>query len=212
VAARVADPVTVQATADAGTAAGIAPLAMVLALWLGALAALLAVPSMGRGRRWRTGPVGAVGLAAVAGLIAATLMVAGLDLGVGIAIARLPLLAGVSLLAAAAFAMVIGALATAFGLRGWVAALLLAGLGVAASGYPYGVEALPGLLAFIRPILPTSWAVDAIRACIESPSSSVALDVAVLSAWLILGGLVVVAVTVVARRRSGSEVGARVGA
>ncbi len=204
VAARVADPVTVQATASDGNAAGIAPLAMVLALWLGALAALLAVPSVGRGRRWWSGPVGAVALATAAGLVAAVLMVAGLDLGVGIAIARLPMLVAVSLLAAAAFAMVIGALAAAFGLRGWVAALLLAGLGVAASGYPFGVDALPGPLAFIRPLLPTSWAVDAIRACIESTSSSVAVDVAVLIAWLVVAALIVAAATVGAGRRSGS--------
>ncbi|MHB8960158.1 MAG: MMPL family transporter [Candidatus Limnocylindrales bacterium] len=205
VAARVADPVTVQTTAADANPAGIAPLAMVLALWLGALAALLAVPSMGRGRRWWTGPLGAVGLATVAGLVAAGLMVAGLDLGVGIAIARLPMLVAVTLLAAAAFAMVIGALASAFGLRGWVAALLLAGLGVAASGYPFGVDALPGPLAIIRPLLPTSWAVDAIRACIESVSSSVAVDVAVLVAWLIVGALVVLAVTVGVERRAASR-------
>ena len=186
------------ATSDADTrnAAGIAPLAMVLALWLGALAALLAVPSMDRRRRWWTGPLGAVGLAAMAGLVAAGLMVAGLDLAVGLAIARLPLLVAVCLLAAAAFAMIVGALAAAFGLRGWVAALLLAGLGVAASGYPSGVDALPGPLALIRPLLPTSWAVDAIRACIESARSSVALDAAVLVGWLIVGAMVVLAVTV----------------
>ena len=135
------------ATSDADTrnAAGIAPLAMVLALWLGALAALLAVPSMDRGRRRWTGPLGAVGLAAVAGL------------------------------------------------------------GVAASGYPSGVDALPGPLALIRPLLPTSWAVDATRACIESARSSVALDAAVLVGWLIVGAMVVLAVTVGAGRRSGAR-------
>ena len=205
VAARVADPVTVQTTAADGSPAGIAPLAMVLALWLGALAALLAVPSMGRGRGWWTRPVGAVGLAAVAGLVAAGLMVAGLDLGVGIAIARLPMLVAMSLLTAAAFAVLIGALESAFGLRGWVTALLLAGLGVAASGYPFGVDALPGPLAFIRPLLPTSWAIDAIRACIESASSSVSVGVAVLVAWLIVGTLVVVAVTMSVERRTASR-------
>ncbi|HEY5628506.1 MAG TPA: hypothetical protein VIR16_03265, partial [Candidatus Limnocylindrales bacterium] len=212
VAARVANPVTVETTASDGNAAGIAPLAMVLALWLGALAALLAVPSLGlgRGRRWWAGPVGAVGLATVAGLVAAGLMVVGLELGLGLPVARLPMLVAVSLLAAAAFAMVVGALVAAFGLRGWVAALLLAGLGVAASGYPFGIDALPGPLGFLRPLLPTSWAVDAIRACIESASSSVAVDVAVLAAWLIVAAMVVLAITVGARRRLGSSAGARV--
>lgn len=204
VAARIANPVSVEATA-ASDSAGIAPLAMVLALWLGALAALLAVPSLGRGRRWWSGPLGAVALAAVAGLVAAGLMVAGLAFGVGIGVARLPLLVGVTLLAAAAFAVVVGALAAAFGLRGWVAALLLAGLGVAASGYPFGVDALPGPLAFVRPLLPSSWAIDGIRAAIESASASVALDVAVLAVWLVVAGLAVLALTVGAARRTTAE-------
>jgi len=202
VAARVASPVTVETTAADGRSAGIAPLAMAIALWLGALAALLAVPAVGRGsrRRW-TGPVGAVALAAVAGLVAAGLMVLGLRVGVGLDVARLPALVVVSLLAAAAFATVIGALVAAFGLRGWVAALLIGGLGFAAAGYPFGVDALPGPLAFIRPLLPTSWAIDAMRATIESASSSVAVDLAVLAAWLIVGALVVLAVAVGSTRR-----------
>ena len=73
---------------------------------------------------------------------------------------------------------------------------------VAVSGYPFGVDALPGPLAIVRPILPTSWAVDAVRACIESAGSSVAIPVAVLAAWLIVGVLAVLAVTVGAARRS----------
>ena len=202
VAARVADPVTVQTTAAAGSAAGIAPLAMVIALWLGTLAALLAVPALGRDRRRWTAPGRTVALAMTVGLVAAALMVIVLRLGVGLDVARLPTLVGVSLLAAAAFAAVVGALVAAFGLRGWVAALLIAALGVATSGYPFGVDALPGALGFLRPILPTSWAIDAIRATIESATSSVAVDVAVLVVWLIVGVLAVLAVTVGAARRS----------
>jgi RND superfamily putative drug exporter len=209
VAARVADPVTVQTSASDGYAAGIAPLAMALALWLGALAALLAVPAMGRGRRRFAGPMGAVVLAALAGLGAAVLMVLVVKLGLGLEVARLPMLVGVTLLAAAAFAAVVGALVAAFGLRGWVAALLVAGLGIAASGYPFGVDALPGPLSIVRPILPTSWAIDAIRSTIESTNSSVAVDVAVLAAWLIVGVLAVLAVTMGAGRRAASvEAGA----
>ncbi len=202
VAARVADPVSVETASTAGVAPGIAPLAMAVALWLGALAALLAVPALGRDRRrWWAGPAGAVALAAGVGVVAAALMVAGVRLGVGLDAARLPLLLGVSLLAAVAFSTVLGALVAAFGVRGWVAGLLLTGLGIAASGYPFGVEALPGPLAFARPFLPTSWAVDAVRAAIESPSSPVAVDAAALGVWLIVGALVVVAISVGARSR-----------
>lgn len=207
-AARVADPVTVQTTANGDRSAGIAPLAMTLALWLGALAALLAVPVARRGRRWWSGPVGAVGLAVVAGIVAAGLMVLGLRLGVGLEIARLPLLVAVTLLAAAAFAAVVGALVALFGLRGWVAALLLAGLGFAASGYPFGVDALPGPLALVRPILPTSWAGDAIRAAIESSTASVGVETAVLTGFLVMGALVVAAVTTGAARRVEAAAGA----
>ena len=202
VAARVADPVAVQTTTAGGSAAGIAPLAMVLALWLGALAALLAVPALGRGRRRLSGPLGVVAFATVVGLVAAALMVLGIILGVGLDVARLPTLLVVSLLAAAAFAAIVGALVAAFGLRGWVAALLIAGLGVATAGYPFGVDALPGVLGFLRPILPTSWAIDAIRSTIESASASVAVDVAVLAAWLIAGVLAVLAFTIGATRRT----------
>ncbi len=201
VAARVADPVTVETTADGGMAAGIAPLAMSVALWLGALAALLAVPALGRRRRW-TGAAGSVALAAGIGVLAALLMLAGITAGLGLGVARLPLLVGVSVLAAVAFAAVLGALVAAFGLRGWVAGLLLAGVAVAASGYPFGSDALPGPLAFVRPVLPTSWAIDAMRSSIESASSSVAVDVAVLAAWLVVGVLAVLAVTVGAARRA----------
>ncbi len=202
VAARIADPVTVETASTAPVDAGIAPLAMAIALWLGALAALLAVPALGRDRRrWWAGPVGAMGLAALVGLVAAALMVAGIRLGVGLDAARLPLLLGLSALTAVAFAAVLGALVAAFGIRGWVAGLLLAGLGIGASGYPFGVDALPGPLSIIRPVLPTSWAIDGIRAAIESASSSVAVDAAVLGAWLILGVLVVLAVTAGAARR-----------
>ncbi|HEY4753891.1 MAG TPA: hypothetical protein VIH37_11440, partial [Candidatus Limnocylindrales bacterium] len=140
--------------------------------------------------------------ATIAGLVAAGLMVLGLRLGVGLEIARMPLLVGVCLLAAAAFAAAVGALVAAFGLRGWIAALLVGGIGAAASGYPFGVDALPGPLAFVRPLLPTSWAIDAIRTCIESASSSVAVEVAVLLALLVVGVLVVLAVTVGEARRS----------
>ena len=117
------------------------------------------------------------------------------------ALLRAVILGVVSLLAAAAFVVVVGVLVAAFGLRGWVAALLVGGLGVAASGYPFGVDALPGPLAFVRPLLPTSWAVDALRACIESASSSVALDVAVLAAWLIVGVLAALALAAGAAKR-----------
>ncbi len=200
VAARVAEPVTVTTSAAGSVSGGIAPLAMVLALWLGALAAFLALPMGQVARRRWSGPAGAVAASAALGLLAAVLMVAGLRLGVGLEIARLPMLVAVSALVAAAFAAVVGALVALLGVRGWVVAVLVAGLGVAASGYPFGVDALPGPLAFVRPLLPTSWAVDAIRACVESATASVAVDVAVLAAWLLVAVLVTLAVVTGARR------------
>jgi len=204
VAARIADPVAVQATPGDTAGGGIAPLAIALALWAGALVALLAVPLPGRGRRPWGRRLAGVALAGGVGLVAAALMVAGLRLGVGLEVARLPLLLGVSLLAAAAFAAVAGALVAAFGLRGWVAALLAAALGIAVSGYPFGTDALPGLLAAVRPLLPTSWAIDASRSAIASASSPVATDVAGLAVWLILGVLAVAAVSAGRARRLGA--------
>ncbi len=197
VAERVADPVVVTAaSAGGGSTAGIAPYVMSLALWLGALVAFLVLPAgrRGRGRRWWVGPVGAFAAAAVLGSIGAVLMIAGLRLGVGMDVARLPALIAVAALAAAAFAAIIQALVVALGDRGWLVGLLFAGVQAAACASPYVVDALPGPLAFLRPLMPVTWAADAFRACIDGTTAGLATGVLALAGSLAIALLVTLAV------------------
>jgi RND superfamily putative drug exporter len=202
VAERAADPVVVRdagagTAGGGGTAAGIAPYVMSLALWLGALVAFLVLPSgrRGRGRRWWAGPVGAFAAAALLGAVGAALMVAGLRLGVGIDVARLPALVAVAALAAAAFAAIIQALVVAVGDRGWLLGLLFAGVQAAACASPYIVDALPGPLAALRPLMPVTWAADAFRACIDGTTAGLATGVLALAGSLALALLVTLAVS-----------------
>jgi len=197
VAERAADPVVVQASATSRTGgSGIAPYVMSRALWLGALVAFLVLPAgrRGRGRRWWMGPVGAFVAAAVLGTVGAVLMIAGLRLGIGMDVARLPALVAVAALAAAAFAAIIQALVVAFGDRGWLAGLLFAGVQAAACASPYVVDALPGPLAFLRPLLPVTWAADAFRACIDGTTAGLATGVLLLAGALAVALLVTLAV------------------
>ena len=199
VAARAADPVVVQsptAEGSGGSGTGIAPYIMALALWLGALVAFLVLPAGRRdpGRRWWTGPIAAFAAAAGLGIVAAILMVAGLRLGVGLDVARLPALVIVAALAAATFTAIIQALVIAFGNRGWLVGLLLAGVQAAACGTPYLVDSLPAPLAFLHPLLPVTWAADAFRACIEGTTTGLGPAVILLAGSLVIALLVTLAV------------------
>jgi putative membrane protein len=199
VAARVTDPVAVAPpTADGSGGSGIriAPYVMALALWLGALVAFLVLPAgrRGRGRRWWVGPIAAFVAAAGLGIVGAALMIAGLRLGVGMDVARLPALILVAALAAAAFTAMIQALVVAFGNRGWLVGLLLAGVQAAACGTPYLVDSLPAPLAFLHPLLPVTWAADAFRACIEGTTTGLAPAVLLLAGSLAVALLAMLAV------------------
>jgi RND superfamily putative drug exporter len=199
VAERAADPVAVQESGTArtgGMTTGIAPYVMSLALWLGALVAFLVLPAgrRGRGRRWWLSPVAAFAAAAGLGTVGAVLMIAGLNLGVGMDVARLPALIAVAALAAAAFAAIIQALVIAFGDRGWLVGLLFAGVQAAACGSPYLVDSLPAPLAFIRPLMPVTWAADAFRACIDGTTAGLTSGVLLLGGSLAIALLVTLAV------------------
>jgi putative membrane protein len=199
VAARAADPVVVEPPAVVGAGESgirIAPYVMALALWLGALVAFLVLPAgrRGRGRRWWVGPIAAFAAAAGLGIVGAALMIAGLRLGVGMDVARLPALILVAARAAAAFTAIIQALVVAFGNRGWLVGLLLAAVQAAACGTPYLVDSLPAPLAFLHPLLPVTWAADAFRACIEGTATGLAPAVLLLAGSLVGALLVTLAI------------------
>ncbi len=210
VAARAADPIVVEppaADGSAGSGIRIAPYVMALALWLGALVAFLVLPAgrHGRGRRWWVGPIAAFAAAAGLGIVGAALMIAGLRLGVGMDVARLPALILVAALAAAAFTAIIQALVIAFGNRGWLIGLLLAAVQAAACGTPYLVDSLPAPLAFLHPLLPVTWAADAIRACIEGTTTGLAPAVLLLAGSLVVALLVTLAVAFEPDRPTAAE-------
>ena len=199
VAASVATPVSVEATsANGATPTGLAPYVAALALWLGALAALVVLPPRGRraGPRARAVLLASCGSALSLGVVAASLLVAGLML-TGLPIARPSELLVVAVIAAAAFVAVVQALVAAFGQRGWLAGLLLAGIQLAASGP----------LASVRPFLPMSWASDALATTIGGGSAVTWPALVVLGVWLV--GALAVTLGLSARHGRGPRRAAR---
>jgi putative membrane protein len=156
---------------------------------------------MPRRGAWWAGGATAFAAAAGVGVVAGAVMVAVMVVVVGLGVAHLPGLVAVGTLAVAAFVAVVQALVSAFGVRGWVAALLLAAVQVAAAGIGAASAALPGPLGFVRPLLPLSWAVDAMRTAIDGGPGSIAPALVVLTGWLVAGLLVTLAVTAGAARR-----------
>ena len=191
-AAAVATPVSVEVTsANGSTPAGPAPYVTALALWLGALAVFVVLPRGRRrtGRRAWTVPLAAFAAALLLSVAAAGLLVAGLLLA-GLTVARPPELLVVATVAAVAFVAIAQALVAAFGRHGWLVGLLLGGIQLAASGLLLPVAALPGPLAALHPLLPMSWASDALATTIGGGTAAIGPALVVLAAWL-LGALVV---------------------
>ena len=192
-----ADPVTVEASSMHGvadSAGGIAPALMAIAAWLGALGAFLVLPALWTGddrRWWRSMLLAFAGAAAIA-VAGALLMVLGLRYLLGVEVASLAQLLGFAVLASLAFTAVIQALVAIFGSRGWIVALLLLVLQVAAAGIPLGASAVPGPLAALQPFLPLTHAIDAFRAAITGGGTP-AVDAVVLGVFLVGGILVTLA-------------------
>jgi RND superfamily putative drug exporter len=206
-----ADPVVVDATrvnAVGGPEGGLAPYFMAIAAWLGALGAFLILPAVWPhdGRRG-LGALRSYGTAAAVSVAGSLLMVAGM-LVLGVHAANVAQLVVFGVLAALAFTAVVQALVASFGTRGWLAALLLLVVGIAASGIALEAAAAPGPLALLRPLVPLSYAIDAFRGAIAGAGSAPAVDAAVLAAWLLAGILGVLAATVAADHHAPREHGA----
>ena len=203
-----ADPVAVEATrinAVGGSEAGLAPFLMALAAWLGVMGAFLVLPAIwaSDSRRWVRGVLVAFGLAALVGVAGSLLMVAGMRVLVGLQVADMIGLVGFAALATLAFTAIVQALVALFGSRGWLVALLLLVVQVAALGIPY---AAPGVLAALQPFLPMTYAVDALRGAIAGGGSHAAIDALVLSAFLVVSLMVTLAAAAgPALRREGGE-------
>ena len=72
------------------------------------------------------------------------------------------------------------------------------------TGFPYPPETLPGPVAVLHPFLPMTHAVEAMRASISGGGSAVALDAAVLVAWLVMALLVTLAAAAGAEGSAGA--------
>ena len=122
----------------------------------------------------------------------------------GIDVASMAMLVGFAVLAALAFTALVQALVATGGSRGWLVALLLLVLGIAASGVPLGVAAAPGPLGILHAILPLGHAIDGFRAAITGGGLPL-VDAIVLAAWLVGAGLVTLAYAAGLRRGAGDE-------
>jgi putative membrane protein len=117
--------------------------------------------------------------------------VAGMVLFLGLQVASLPQLIGFAVLMTLTFTAIVQALVALFGSRGWLVALLLLVLQAAAVGFPAAI--IPGPISAIRPLLPMTYAVDALRGAITGAGSVPAIDAFALTAFLVVGLLVTLA-------------------
>ncbi|HYO42640.1 MAG TPA: YhgE/Pip family protein [Candidatus Limnocylindrales bacterium] len=193
-----ADPVAIEATqanAVGGSQDGLAPFLMALAAWLGVMGAFLVLPAIWASdeRRWVRGVVAAFAVAALVGVAGSLLMVAGLQVLLGVQVANPGGLILFAVLSTLAFTAIVQALVAMFGSRGWLVALLLLVVQVAAVAIPFAASMAPGPIAVITPFLPMTYAVDGFRGAIAGSGSSPAIDVLVLAAFLVVALLITLA-------------------
>ena len=190
-------PVSVDASrinAAGGTAGGLAPFLMAIAAWLGALGAFLVLPALwGRDdRRWWMAPLLAFGAAGAVAVAGSVLMALVMPLLLGVEVASVGALVGFAVLSALTFTALVQALVAVGGNRGWLVALLLMVLGIAASGVPLGAAAAPGPLSILHALLPLGHAIDGFRSAITGGGVPL-VDAVVLAVWLVGGALVTLA-------------------
>ncbi len=215
-----ADPVAVDATrvnAVGGSQDGVAPFLMALAAWLGVMGAFLVLPAIWASdeRRWVRGVVVGFGLAALVGVAGSLLMVVGLQILLGVQVADMVGLIGFAILSTLAFTAIVQALVAMFGPRGWLLALLLLVVQVAAVGIPYAASTAPGLIGALGPLMPMTYAADAFRGAIAGGGSHPGLDALVLAAFLVVALLITLAAAAgpaMRRRQADTGEGAEAGA
>ncbi len=199
----VADPVDVEATRlnpVATTEAGLAPSFIAISLWVGALAIYLVVPALlGRldRRRWWLGALAGFAAGALIGVAQALLTVLVLRFGLGIEVAGLPQLLLWAALAAVVFVAIVQAFVALFEYRGWLVALLLLVLQVAAAGVIVPAATAPGFLQLVNAFMPLGYVIDVARSLIAGAPPTLLPAFAVLAGWLV--GSLLVTLTVAFR-------------
>ncbi|MER6943158.1 YhgE/Pip family protein [Nonomuraea sp. NPDC000554] len=172
---------------------GFAPFFLPLALWVGAMIAYMVLKPLNQRRL--AGTQGALRIALSGWLPAVALGAA--QVGVLLAVLRFALgleaahwagVAGLLLLAAAAFLAIVQAVNALLGPPGRVAALALLMLQLTSAAGTYPIETSPGFFQTISPWLPMSWVVSALRRLISGGDLTVVWQACgVLSAFLVLG-------------------------
>jgi putative membrane protein len=185
---------------------GLAPFFLSIALWVfGLIAYLMLRPVAGealassRLPAW-TVATGAWLPAAGLGMVAALILYAVVDVGLGLDPLQPLQTIGLMLLAVAAFTAIDHCLRLAFGAVGDALSLVLLVLQLAAAGGIYPIETAPGVLQAIHPLLPMTYLIDAFRITISGGESAHLLrDVAVIAGFLV-AALTLTTVTVTRQR------------
>lgn len=196
----VAEPVTAEGAADLLPQAGSTSLLMVLALWIGALATFLVVQAVSAGTWMSSRPSWQLALlsmapgAAVATVQAVALTVVG-QVVLDLAPVRVLQLLALLLLIGFAFVGINHALAAWLGGVGRIISVAAVVLTAAGSI----ISAVPALFDAIRPFLPLSPALDAVRALLTD-GTGLTDQVFAVVAWLLVA--ICASVLAVIRRRS----------
>ena len=206
IARTLSDPVTVRAPA-AGTeshGAGLAPLVLALAAWIGAVVVFWLVRPLSRralagsAPSWRTALGGWMAPAFV-GLVQAGLLMAATVAAIEVEPTRILPTLGFLLLVSASFVAVTHALCAWLGVTGLFLSLGLMFLQAITAGGAFPWQTTPEPLHLLHHVLPMSYAVDGLRQLMFGGyTDRLLLHIAVLAAWL-LGALLVAGV--VARRQ-----------
>ncbi|MEV4113581.1 YhgE/Pip family protein, partial [Nonomuraea sp. NPDC049695] len=190
------DPVRLAKTVDnevPNYGTGFAPFFLPLALWVGAMIAYMVLKPLNQRRL--AGTTGAVRIALAGWLPGAALgaaqvgvLVAVLRFGLGLEAAHWAGVAGLLLLATAAFMAVVQAVNALLGPPGRVVALALLMLQLTSAAGTYPIETSPGFFQTISPWLPMSWVVSALRRLVSGGDLTVVWQACgVLSVFLVLG-------------------------
>lgn len=169
--------------------AGMAPLYMVLALWVGALLMTVAIrvdvpedavpdsPGLSPTQKY----VGRYGIFALTGVAQSLFVTLGLILFVGIEPAHPFLLVLVGVVISLIFTLIIYTFVVAFGNAGKALAVLLLVIQISGSGGAYPLQLLPTWFQGISPFLPATHAIAALRAAIAGTDGA--------DLWMSLGAL-----------------------
>lgn len=174
------DPVQLATTAlneapNYGT--GLAPYFIPLALWIGALVTYLVLrPTSGRALAsnapaWLVA-VGGYLPAAVVGVVQVTLLLLALDLGLGLRPTQPVMLWLLMYAAALAFAAIMQLVMQVFGTAGRFVGIVLLMLQVTSSAGTFPIETSPAFFRLLSPLMPMTYAVRGLRACISGTAAT----------------------------------------